>query len=225
MPNKLRGKAPKRCKGTHAGSVTGYRHHMMKRRTNRKHMVCDDCREAMRRRMAEYRKLRIMNGAKSVQRDEASTRHYKLTGGLLMIDVTGTRRRLQALAALGWSWDELGARLGIHGNGLGYIVRRRKYTYPDTAGKIKALYDELQMIPAPPKPINKGNPRKVILTRAQTKGWLPPLAWEDELIDDPYHLPSGMDDRILWNWFNRTASEIEKIEWVLENGFPRPPRK
>jgi hypothetical protein len=196
---------------------------MDKRKTNPRHMVCDACREAIRVQAAQYRKKRILNGAISVQRTPYNNKHYKLLGGLLMDDATGTRRRLMALCAMGWSLQDLGTRLGVHGNGLGFIIRKRKWVMPENAEKIRALYQELQMIPAPVRHDERGNGRAVVITRARRKGWPPPLCWDDETIDDPYTLPDGMDDEMLWNWYCKTALEHERIEWVLENGIPTPP--
>lgn len=175
----------------------------------------------MRLQAADYRKRRIINGARSVQR-EGNARHYKLVGGMLLIPVEGTRRRLQALNAIGWSLNDLGQRLGIHGNGLGFIIRSRKYVVPETAQKIKALYEELAMLPAPPDNhmvYGKGNPVSTVKTRARMKGWVPPLGWDD--IDDPYAVPQGLSNVQFERWYTHTATEIERIEWVLENGLPR----
>jgi DNA-directed RNA polymerase specialized sigma24 family protein len=46
----------------------------------------------------------------------------------------------------------------------------------DTAAKVRALYNELSMTPGP-------SPRSRRLAKA--KGWPPPLAFDDETIDDP----------------------------------------
>jgi hypothetical protein len=197
---------------------------MEKRRTNKRHMVCDACREAMRVQAAGYRKQRILNGARSVQRTPDNVKHYKLVGGHIMDDATGTRRRLMALSAMGWSLSAIGDRLGQHGNNFGFVIRKRKWVMPETSQKIRALYQELQMIPAPLRNDERGNGRAVVITRARRKGWLPPLCWDDDTMDDPYTLPEGMDDDTLWNWYCKTALEHERIEWVLENGIPQPPK-
>lgn len=175
----------------------------------------------MRLQAANYRKRRILNGARSVQRID-NTRWYKLSGGHLLIDATGTRRRLQALNTIGWSLNDLGQRIGIHGNGLGFVIRRRKWVTPETAQKIKALYNELEMIPAPPDNhmvYGKGNPVSTVKSRARNKGWIPPLCWEEETIDNPYALPVGLTHEYAYNWFWNTATEIERVEWILEHGL------
>lgn len=189
----------------------------------KRHKICPKCREAATVNARKYRKARILNGAKSVQREQ-NTRNYKLVGGHLFVPAIGSARRLRALAVLGYSWNVLGRRLGQQGNNLSYTAINRQWVYPQTAQKIKALYDELSMLPVSVEktdPKEKGNRVKVVKTRALRKGWLPPLAWEDETIDDPYALPVGLTVEQAYNWFWNSANEIERIEWVLEHGLPR----
>lgn len=212
------------------GTVTGYRRHMDKRakiapdgkKYGKRHRICDECRYAATVNGRKYRNKRILNGARSVQRDETSTKHYKLIGGHIFVDATGTRRRLQALAALGWSWNVIGSKLGQKGTNIGFTALKRTWVYPETAQKIKALFNELEMIPPPSDNTPAGNPVKVVKTRAARKGWLPPFAWEEDLIDDPYALPTGVTKKALWHWYLNAASEIERVEWVLEHGIPTP---
>lgn len=183
-----------------------------------RHQICDACRYGIKLHAAQYRKKRILNGARSIQR-VGNTADYKLVGGHVFIDATGTRRRLQALAVMGWGWAELGRRLGQEGTNIGYTARIRNNVYPETAAKIKAIYDELSMLPAP---VTRAN--SVVRTRARAKGWLPPLAWDDETMDDPYTLPMGLTVKQLWDWYCNTAREHERIEWVLEHGVPKNPK-
>lgn len=116
-------------------------------------------------------------------------RHYRtrmyLAGGPLLIDPTGTRRRLHALVRMGWTFEHLAARLGVTGaavRGWTYntLVRR------DTAARVAAVYDELW---------GQRGPSVKTAERAKTKGWLPPLAWDDETIDDPAARPSGTEKK------------------------------
>lgn len=110
------------------------------------------------------------------------------------VDGTGTRRRLQALVALGYPQAYLQERIGhqnlnrvIHGGGAGKV-------YLATHKAVTALYDELSMrLPAP-----VGRKEREASTRARTiarrHGWLPPLAWDDELLDDPDATPATGGD-------------------------------
>lgn len=97
------------------------------------------------------------------------------------IDATGTRRRLQALAVNGWPHRLLAAQLGADAkgtltvqNGTTRTVRRA------TAHAVAALYDELWDQPGPSRRSR---------TCALRNGWLPPLAWDDDTIDDPQATP------------------------------------
>lgn len=118
---------------------------------------------------------------------------YLLRVDRLMVPTLGATRRLQALAALGWTALELGERLGVSGTRVGHL-QAGKYPvlHRSTAGRVAALYDELSMqVPADPEE----TPRHVVRVHARqrrmaaSKGWAPPLAWDD--IDDPDEKPSG----------------------------------
>lgn len=98
------------------------------------------------------------------------------------IDVTGTRRRIHALAAIGWSLAEQGRRLGITRNNMSTITHQKLVTVR-VARKIAALYDELSMTPATGRTADR---TRAIAAR---KGWAPPLAWDDDTIDDPAAAP------------------------------------
>lgn len=178
------------------------------------HEICDACRYAMRTKSASYRNRRIMNGAKSVPTKPGQTRQQSLVGGTIQTDPTGTRRRLQALSAIGHSFSDIGGRIGTEKRNVAWLaVPHRKWLYPETAQKVRALYDELSMI-------TSTEPRAGYIARmARRKGWVPPLCWEDEMIDDPYALPLGLTHAQAYLWFWNCATMTERIEWVLENGL------
>ena len=54
---------------------------------------------------------------------------------------------------------------------------------PRMAGRISAVYDELWATPGP----DKG-----VASKARTLGHAPPLAWDDDTIDDPAARPEGV---------------------------------
>jgi hypothetical protein len=95
-----------------------------------------------------------------------------------MVDATGTGRRLRALQAIGWSWPLLAAELRVRSprwpsklaSGRTPTVSRA------TAAQIAALYDRLSFTPGP---------SDVTRTWAAKRGWPPPLAWDDDQIDNP----------------------------------------
>jgi transcriptional regulator with XRE-family HTH domain len=116
----------------------------------------------------------------------------------------GTRRRLQALAAIGWSAEELGARLGITAQAL---RRTRSHEGPverRTHERVIALYDEISMTPGPSKRAR---------SLAVRNGWAPPLAWDDDALDDPNAEPAHTTAR------ERSASSRVVDEIAVERAI------
>jgi hypothetical protein len=99
------------------------------------------------------------------------------------IPATGTARRIQALAALGWSITCQAQRIGWSPQNL-YTIFRRKWVFVPTERAVRDMYDALSMQPAP---AGLGTPS--VLRAARKNGWFPPLAWDDETIDDPAAVP------------------------------------
>jgi hypothetical protein len=119
------------------------------------------------------------------QRDYEKRRY--LTRGHLRIDSTGTGRRLRALAAIGWTSEVIADKLGVTPSPVRDLSRQvRPLVTRTTAAKVAALYDELSMIPGPSTSAAK---------RARAKGWVPPLGWDDDDLDDPNAAPSRMTER------------------------------
>lgn len=93
----------------------------------------------------------------------------------------GTRRRLQALVAIGYDQSVLSRRLGMMEYNVSMlIIGRRDQTTPATVAAVKALFKELE-------PTHGGSKRA--LNRAQLNGWVPPMAWDEDAIDDPTAQP------------------------------------
>lgn len=95
----------------------------------------------------------------------------------LRIDATGTRRRLQGLQALGWTYGEIGDQLGVI-RGAVHQWAKRPQVRQSTADKVKALCVELETKP-PPDTRAATRARNI----ARKCGWPPPAAWD--AIDDP----------------------------------------
>lgn len=95
----------------------------------------------------------------------------------------GTRRRIRALTAIGWPYQELAVRLGVTWSGASQLARRPESTpvTPRIRDAIAALYEELSMVPGPSLRAR---------TWAAKRNWAPPLAWDDDTIDDPEARPS-----------------------------------
>lgn len=97
------------------------------------------------------------------------------------LDVTGTRRRLEALAAIGWPTTVVAEHL--------QLAWRQVYSWRTTActrihrrhaAAVTAVYDQLCATPGPSDRTRR---------RARTVGLAPPLAWDDHTIDDPTATP------------------------------------
>lgn len=89
----------------------------------------------------------------------------------------GTARRLQALATMGWTMVELAERLGTCPAYLRKTARAdRDRVWRDTATAVADLYDQLW---------DQHGRSTITASRARAKGWVPPLAWDDDTIDDP----------------------------------------
>ncbi|HEY5482811.1 MAG TPA: hypothetical protein VIK31_03230 [Propionibacteriaceae bacterium] len=107
------------------------------------------------------------------------------------IDSTGTRRRLQALVTLGWSVSELGRRLDKTPSNM-HTMLQAAMILEATRRRVVALYDELWDTPR----IGATHHERVAVSRAKNYAaahrWAPPLAWDDDTIDDPDATPEGM---------------------------------
>lgn len=133
---------------------------------------CQDCRAANAARVGRYRKRKAYGRLSP-----------KPINGI------GARRRIQALATLGWSLRHLSLELGWSQDRLWLFLMERDGTNvsPKNHAKICALYDRL-WDRVPPR-TTKGE--RIVYTRtilrAKRYGWLPALAWDD--IDDPDETP------------------------------------
>ena len=122
------------------------------------------------------------------------------------VDPTGTLRRLRALVAFGYTQRDLAGRIGMFETNFGEIIRA---THPQvaasTARRVETLYDELTAKP----PVR---PSKSAIRRAEARGWAPPLAWDDETIDDPEAKPQHNIHRRVR--FAERYEELREIERV-----------
>lgn len=100
---------------------------------------------------------------------------------LVYVDATGSRRRLQALARLGWSQRKLAHHIDSDHKTTqriqnGQLPQIRRHT----AERITALYDQLWDKPGP-------SPRTI--QHAIRQGWALPLEWDDDALDNPDATP------------------------------------
>lgn len=109
-----------------------------------------------------------------------------LTGARRVRNV-GTARRLQALAANGWSLSEIARRRGTSTAALCTTLRHRTVTV-DVARDVRELYRELAEQPGPSARARN---------RALAHGWAPPAMWDEDTIDDPHNQAAHPDDTLV----------------------------
>jgi DNA-binding XRE family transcriptional regulator len=121
------------------------------------------------------------------------------------VPATGATRRVQALAALGWTRAQIADAAGLHEHGIGDVMAGSvTYVYRTTDQGIRRAYDALSM----------RHGRSVhARRRAAAAGWPPPLAWDDFTIDDPATQPEGAG--------YRPAPVIESIRELEQDGLGR----
>jgi plasmid maintenance system antidote protein VapI len=108
------------------------------------------------------------------------------------VNSTGTRRRIQALAAAGWPLNSMADSLGIHPHYVSDLLYRADHpVYRTTAEKVARGYDELKS----KKPARRRSidPRAIkrIRDKAAANRWPDPAYWADrmDVIDDPEFEP------------------------------------
>ncbi len=115
----------------------------------------------------------------------------------VLVGAAGTRHRVQALVAGGWSQAQLASQLMTSPGHVGALLRDERVTAA-TAAAVRGLYERLWSQPPP----EDDHRTRIAASRARNyaaaRGWAPPMAWDDEELDKP-------DGRPARGW-HRTAS-------------------
>lgn len=129
------------------------------------------------------------------------------------VNSSGTHRRIQALAALGWPSGVQSRHLGLRSNSIGQVLRRRSVTAA-TAAAVARMYDELCLTFGPSETSRR---------RALAAGWAPPLAWDDGYgphgIDNPAATPYAVSRT---RKADQVAARIEDVRELLDGGESAP---
>jgi transcriptional regulator with XRE-family HTH domain len=118
-------------------------------------------------------------------------RRYAARGASLQIPATGTRRRLQALARLGYTGTDIATHLGVSPARVSQLMRGNrsgKYVMVETAAAVAGVFEQLCMT------IPQGWTHDRARRQAEANGWPPPLAWNN--IDNPDERPHGVRDHV-----------------------------
>jgi hypothetical protein len=112
------------------------------------------------------------------------------------VDSTGTLRRIQALVAIGWSQARLGRHLGIEAGNFWTFMHADQCT-ARRALAVRDLYEQCWNKPQTGTDWHSKAAATRARNLAETRGWLPPMAWDDDTIDDPEATPDlGSRDKL-----------------------------
>lgn len=138
--------------------------------------------------------------------------------GRRYVDAAGTRRRLQALATQGHPVRAVARILGADESSLGEISRGRGSVTAGLARGVATVYDRLW--DQPPPEGTKGERIAAVKTRrhAERQGWAPPLAWDDDTLDDPAAEPAQGWRR---THINRAADLAAEAAELTAQGYTR----
>lgn len=114
----------------------------------------------------------------------------------VVVDATGSSRRIAALMRIGWSQRAIAREAGLS-QGRIWNALHRDAIAAATAERIRRAFDRLHMTPGPSEQSVKF---------AIRQGFPPPLAWDEESIDDPAATPAPG-----WNVRNRRAELLEDV--------------
>lgn len=110
-----------------------------------------------------------------------------------LVDGAGTRRRLRALAVLGWNCAQLAESLG---GGAPQVVRgamlkgEDEPTRADYARSVGYVYEQLWDQQPPVTNRYQKSQYTRVRKDALERGWAPPMAWDEESIDNPDAQPA-----------------------------------
>ncbi|MGW6703561.1 hypothetical protein ACWGDE_01525 [Streptomyces sp. NPDC054956] len=114
------------------------------------------------------------------------------------VDATGTHRRIQALAALGWPLARIGPVIGIHPSWVDDLLKK-DVTSGQTAHSVRLAYERL----AASNPERHGV-SKVSANRARRRAsglrWAPPKYWAK--------FPGAIDDPHFTSEYGRTKADL-----------------
>lgn len=129
----------------------------------------------------------------------------------------GTRRRLQALMNRGWSPEAIEAAAGINAHDITTTVRdRRQLTAMLDDHQVAHVYDLLWDRPPPTATARDRELAAAAQATATQRGWPPPMAWDDDVIDlsDGRPAPRWKPTRTT----HRSADLAEDLAWIREHG-------
>ena len=124
------------------------------------------------------------------------------------IDPTGTRRRVHALIAVGWTYADIADQCGRRRQWVSEFMQSSR-VHAKVAAAIADAFDHMWQGPDVPCPKS--------LHAARLNGYLTALAWDDD------HGPHGIDNPDATPYTDRRKGKretsAEKVEWLLDGGL------
>lgn len=141
--------------------------------------------------------------------------HERRNGRPRRLDPTGTHRRIRALMAIGWTMQAIAHAAGWEAFESVNSALKKKHVLRATHDRISDAYDQLSMTPGPSERTRK---------LGESRGWAPPLAWDDATIDDPEAEPyrsrrRSVRDRETGQVLQPTTNHVEQqiVDHVIVN--------
>lgn len=149
--------------------------------------------------------IRMERAILSVSADKARDR-----SGREFVPAVGVRRRIHALYAIGHTAETVAAACDLDATSVRNAVNAPgEWITWEKANQVSLAYDRLWNV-AGPSPHNRG--------RAVSLGWAPPLAWDDETIDDPAAKPQYGARSKRPGGGRPVAEVIDDVEHLLDAG-------
>jgi transcriptional regulator with XRE-family HTH domain len=121
----------------------------------------------------------------------------------------GALRRVHALRALGWPTRELAERIGVHDRSISRW-QHRSWISRELHDAICRVYDELADHPGPDERARR---------HAARQGWLQPLWWDADTIDDPDFDPLVAYKDVESSSVAHRATETETVADLSAKGW------
>jgi hypothetical protein len=138
------------------------------------------------------------------------------------VDATGTRRRLRALAAIGYTRPQLATRLHETPSRISYLLTAPAVATVPAAldARARLVYDELW------HPWPEGPAAARARAAARRRGWAVPMAWDDHPghghgIDDPAAVPAPGWQRPRRHRWNAADLADEATDLITRHGCTR----
>jgi transcriptional regulator with XRE-family HTH domain len=128
--------------------------------------------------------------------------------GIGIVNGCGTRRRLQALQAIGWTSVDVAAAMGVSHRTVSRWLRAKRVS-ASTRAAVAMVYEEMRYsVPPERTSQERGAASRARNTAARNK-WRAPGFWADGKIDDPTARPRKTEARN--NDSDEMAEEVERM--------------